>query len=140
MKSYVLDTSVVIKWFSEHDEDDQEKALILREQILEGNCLITIPELLFYELANALKHNPRFDANDVRDAVNSVIDMHFDIKGMDLETMDTAIDIAFKFNVTVYDAYFLSLSQRENKPFLTADYRFAERVRRAKNIVRLMEL
>lgn len=140
MKSYVLDTSVVIKWFSEHDEDDLDKALILREQILEGNCLITIPELLFYELANALKHNPRLDADDVRDAVNSVIDMHFDVKGMDSKTMDTAIEIAFKFNVAVYDAYFLSLSQRENKPFLTADYKFAERVRRAKNIVRLREL
>ena len=49
MKKFVLDTSVIVKWFSE-DEDDAEHANKLRRQILEGLCGIIIPDLLFYNL------------------------------------------------------------------------------------------
>lgn len=72
--------------------------------------------------------------------MDSIIDMNFDVRQVIPETMASAIEIAFKYNVSVYDAYFLALSQVENKPFLAADYKFAERVKRAKNIVRLREI
>jgi predicted nucleic acid-binding protein len=140
MKTCVLDTSVSIKWFSEYDEDDLNRALDIRKEILEGRWSITVPDLFFYELANALRYNPGFTAKDVREAVSSVIDMGFDVKGIEPDKMARAIEIAFKFNVTVYDAYFLALSQLENKPFVTADYRFAIRVKGFKNVVRLSEI
>ena len=100
MKKFVLDTSVIVKWFSV-DEDDAEHANKLRRQILGGLCGITIPDLLFYELANALRHNPNFTADDVRVSLDSVFDMEFDIRKVDSSVIAAAIDIAFKFNVTV---------------------------------------
>ena len=133
VKKFVLDTSVVVKWFS-RDEDDAEHANKLRHQIQEGLCVITIPDLLFYELANALRHNPNFTAEDVRVALDSVFDMEFDIRKVDSSV------IAFKFNVTVYDAYFLALSQLESKPFVAADYKFTGRIKCFKDIVNLTEL
>ena len=139
VKKFVLDTSVVVKWFS-GDEDDAEHANKLRHQIQEGLCVITIPDLLFYELANALRHNPNFTAEDVRVALESVFDMEFDIRKVDSSVIANAIDIAFKFNVTVYDAYFLALSQLESKPFVTADYKFTGRIKCFKDIVNLTEI
>ena len=139
LKKFVLDTSVVVKWFS-GDEDDAEHANKLRRQIQEGLCVITIPDLLFYELANALRHNPNFTAEDVRVALDSVFDMEFDIRKVDSSVIANAIDIAFKFNVTVYDAYFLALSQLESKPFVTADYKFTGRTKGFKDIVNLTEI
>jgi len=139
VKKFVLDTSVVVKWFS-RDEDDAEHANKLRRQIQEGLCVITIPDLLFYELANALRHNPNFTAEDVRVALDSVFDMEFDIRKVDSSVIAAAIHIAFKFNVTVYDAYFLALSQLESKPFVTADYKFTGRIKCFKDIVNLTEL
>lgn len=140
MKEYVLDTSVVIKWFSEYDEDDLQKALDLRYKILEGKCYIIVPDLVFYELSNALRYNPHFTADDVKDAVNTVMDMGFDVKGIDNETVERAVEIAFQYNVSVYDAYFLALSRKEKKPIVTADYRFYEKVKKLKNIIRLSYL
>lgn len=140
MKEYVLDTSVVIKWFSEYDEDDLQKALDLRYKILEGKCYIVVPDLVFYELSNALRYNPHFTADDVKDAVNTVMDMGFDVKGIDNETVERAVEIAFQYNVSVYDAYFLALSRKEKKPIVTADYRFYEKVKKLKNIIRLSYL
>ena len=60
MKTYVLDTSVIIKWFSEYDEDDLDKALTLRNIIVEDKCSITVPDLIFYELAYFVCQPRRF--------------------------------------------------------------------------------
>lgn len=139
MKKLVVDTSVIVKWFSE-DENNAEHANKLRRQILEGLYDIIVPDLLFYELANALRHNPNFTAEDVRAALDSIFDMEFDIRKVDSSVIAAAIAIAFKCNVTVYDAYFLALSQLERKPFVTADYKFAGRIKSFKNIVHLTEI
>lgn len=140
MTGYVLDTSVIIKWFSTHGEDDLESALRLRDGLVSGNCSAVVPDLLFYELANALRYNPNFTCDDAKDAVAAVNDMGFAVRGADPALMARAMEMAFAFNVTVYDAYFLALAESEGSAFVTADYRFFERVKEAGNIVRLDRL
>jgi len=66
--------------------------------------------------------------------------MGIEIREADGLVIDHAIDIAFRFNVTVYDACFMALSQVEKMPFLTADYKFIERVKGFKGIIRLSEM
>lgn len=139
MKRHVLDTSVVIKWFSEHGEDDLVGALALRQGIIEGAVAVIVPDLLLYELANALRCNPRFNVGDVAQAIQSVIDMGFDIKSVETAVLGQSIEMAFKFNITVYDAYFLALAQSEEKQLITADYKMAGRMKGSKYLVRLSE-
>lgn len=140
MKSCVLDTSVIIKWFSEYDEDDLDKALSLRNKILENECTTIVPNLIFYELTNALRYNPRFTDKDVKDAIKSVLDIGFDVRELEVVVIVRAVEIAFKYNVTVYDSYFLALSQIEKKPFVTADYKFLKRIKDFKNILGLSDI
>jgi len=140
MKKFVLDTSVVVKWFSEHDEDDLDKALGLRSGVLGRTVSVIVPDLLFYELSNALRYNPRFTTSDVKEAIQTVLDMGFEVKGIEAHIIDRAVEIAFDYNVTLYDSYFLALSQVEKKPLITADYKFYERVKRIKNIVKLSDI
>jgi predicted nucleic acid-binding protein len=139
VKSYILDTSVVVKWFSYDSEDDQNISLRLRHGILNGDYAIIVPALMFYELANALRYNPRFDAQDVKNALKSVMEMGFDIRGIDADTMVQAVEIAFKSHVTVYDTYFLALSQTENMPLITADYTFVKHIKGFKTIIKLSD-
>jgi predicted nucleic acid-binding protein len=137
---YIIDTSVVVKWFSEHNEGDLDKALYLRNEVLENRCSITVPALMFYELTNALRYHPRFNHNDVKDAVRSVMEMGFDIRGIDINVVTRAIEVGFKHNITVYDAYFLALSQIEKIPLITADKKFIRRIKGIKNILSLAEI
>ena len=139
MKVYILDTSVIVKWFSEYKEDGLDESLRLRNDILEGKSSAIVPALMFYELANALRYNPRFNADDVKTAVHSVMEMGLDVKGIDAEIMTRAVEIAFRFHATVYDTYFLALSQTENRPLVTADYRFFERMKGFRNLLRLSD-
>jgi predicted nucleic acid-binding protein len=76
----------------------------------------------------------------VQEALDSVIDMGLVVKGVDKRVMAEAISIAFKYGVTVYDAYFLALSRIERKPLIIADYKFAEKVKASKEILRLSDL
>lgn len=140
MRACVLDSSVVVKWFSKFGEDDLEKAYRLRLEIEEGRCLVTVPDLLFYELANALRYSPRFTAPDVKEAVNSLLDMGLEVRPAERSLMEQAVELAYNLKVTVYDACYLALAQRENSPLVTADYKFAEKLRGFKNLIKLSEV
>lgn len=140
MKEYVLDTSVVLKWFSGFGENDLDHSLRLRQNLLDRSILFVIPELLFYELANALRYNPNFSTKDVHEALDSVFDMGLEVRRADKKVMEDAITIGFKFNIPVYDAYFLALSRIEGKPLITADYKFVERMKGTKGIIKLSDI
>jgi len=56
----ILDASVIVKWFSEEEYTD--KALEIRERIRMEEERVIVPDLLLYELANALKYNPSFES------------------------------------------------------------------------------
>jgi predicted nucleic acid-binding protein len=140
MRGFVLDTSVILKWFSESAESDLDRALQLRQSMLERTVFFVVPDLLFYELANALRHNPNFSKKDVEQALHSVFEIGLEVKSVNEEVMREAISLAFKHDVTVYDAYFLALSIKEGKPFITADYRFMGRVKGFREIIKLSDI
>jgi len=61
----ILEVSVVLKWFV--DEEDSDQALRLREEFYTGKREIVVPDLLLFEVANALRYNPSFTAEEVKD-------------------------------------------------------------------------
>ena len=123
----ILDASVVIKWFS--DEEYTDKALEIRERIRMGDEKVVVPDLLLYELANALKYNPSFNTDDVSDALASIFDMDMDIVTPTPEIINSAVTLAFEHEITVYDAFYVALAKETELTFITADGRLCERVR-----------
>lgn len=67
----ILDASVAVKWFS-REEEESDPALKLRDEHLAGRMTLIFPDLLIYEVSNALRHNPGFDAGDVKGAVKDL--------------------------------------------------------------------
>ena len=122
----VLDASVIVKGFSE--EEYTEKVLEIREKVRRGEEKVIVPDLLLYELSNALKYNPSFDADD-KDALTSIFDMEIDIITPIPEIIYSAIRIAFEYDITVYDAIYVALTEETGLDFITADRRLYERVR-----------
>lgn len=121
----VLDASVVVKWFSEEEYTD--KALQIRERFLKGEENIIFPDLLLYELANALRYNRDFNSTDVKDALASIFDMHIDIIVPISELMSTAIALAFAHNITIYDAFYVALAKESDLSLVTADDKLYKR-------------
>ena len=139
MSRSVLDSSVIIKWFSSRDEQDLEAALAVRSEAVSGSVVIAVPDLLFYEVANALRHNPSFTAEDVALAVRTLHDLEFEVHPPDTALLRRSVEIAYENGVTVYDSCFLALAERLDSPFITADYRFMTRLKDTRRVIRLDE-
>jgi predicted nucleic acid-binding protein len=139
MKKYVIDASVAVKWYSSLDENDLIKADTLLQMHVDGSCELTAPALIVYELANALKFNQNFDGNDVRRGMKDFFALQIGLE-LPYAYMDSAIELAFKHSLTIYDAVYAALSQFLGIPLITADYKFWGKVRGLPLIEALKEL
>ncbi len=116
---FVLDASVVIKWFSEEEYTDV--ALKLRDDFSKGNIELVVPDLIIYEVSNALRYNPAFDETDVADAVGTLFDIGISIIVPNREVINSALNLAYEHKITVYDAYYVALAKEINFNLITAD-------------------
>ncbi len=136
--SYVLDSSVIIKWFS--DEEDTDLALKFRLGFLKGDIDITVPDLQLYEIANALRYNKRLNSADVSNSVNSLIDIGLNIVVPTKDVISSAVNLAFQFDITFYDAYFIALAKELNYSFVTADEKLFNKIKSLKFTILLKNL
>lgn len=123
----ILDASVVLKWFV--DEENSDKAIQLREEYYAGEREIVIPDLLLFEVANALRYNPDFEPDEIKDSVKTLFDMGIEIIIPTYSLLEKAIDLAKSLDVTCYDAAYLALAGDLGFEFITADRKFYNKVR-----------
>jgi len=137
-ETLVLDASVVIKWFTQ--EENREKAINLREKFINDEIEIIVPDLIFYEISNALRFNPNFSINDVQDAINSIFGIGIDITIPLSITFEKAIEISFSKNITLYDAFYEALALELNGSFVTADKKLYDKIKDIGNVILLKEI
>ena len=133
----VLDASVVVKWFSK--EEGSDLALKLRDEHLAGRMTLISPDLLIYEVSNALRHNPGFDADDVKGAVRDLFDLELDLVPPNEEIFSKAAMRAFELGISIYDACYLALAELMGLEFITGDERLYRKVRKFKFVKQLRE-
>lgn len=128
MKDYVLDTSVVLKWYRHRDESYVDNALLLLDDFSKGNLLIHIPELVFYELGNALRMKQDITLKEKIEYLGDFYALGLEVYPVTENLALKAITIAQKYNLTFYDACFLSLSEILDCPFITADEKLYQKL------------
>jgi predicted nucleic acid-binding protein len=122
----VLDASVVLKWFVQ--EEDNIKADLIRQKHIEGADQIVVPDLLLYEVANALRFHPDFSSREIKQAIDTLFDIELEIITPTSSLLSKAIDIAKGQNVSCYDAAYLALAEELHSIFITADQKFVGRL------------
>jgi len=122
----VVDASVLVKWYNL--EDDSEEALKLRHDYAIRRIELTAPFIIAFEVANALRYNPDFGADDVKSATKDLLDMQMNLQLLDEGQSRKAVDLAFKYGITVYDAAYLALTENEDVAFYTADVKLITKV------------
>ena len=137
--TFVMDASVCIKWFSGSNEDNVEKAVKLRSDFLYKRIYIIAPDLIFYEVANALSFNPKFSERNVIDAINSLNMMQVRLIKPIQQVMEMAVNLRFQKNITIYDSVYLALSRFINSRFITADIKLFEKIKDLGNTILLAD-
>ena len=122
VKKYVIDASVLVKWFVV--EIHSNIATSLRDDFLERKFELFAPEFFPYEVLNALIYSKLFkneELNEVNEALNEYEISFYD---WNRNLADHATNIALGYDQTIYDAYYLALALRLECKFITADSKF----------------
>lgn len=135
---YVVDASVVIRWFS-GAEPDTENAERLLSSHVSGTSPLASSSLVLYEVCNALRSNPELGEDDLSRAIRSLLKL--DLVLVDFsEVFESAVAVAFARDITVYDAAYVAVSQTYHVPLVTADYKLLAKIRGIPLIMPLKEM
>jgi len=116
----VVDSSVVVKWFSA-SEPDGDLAIHLRDEHVKGHRRLWASDLLFHEVANALRYKPQYNLEQLKEAVRALHAIHLHTGSTDERILERAVEIAVDANVTVYDAVPVALAELKQTVCITAD-------------------
>lgn len=126
MQVIVLDASVAVKWYCE--ETDTNVALEIQEQYLSGELRICFPDLVFLELANAIRYKENSRLKDVKNVLENFVKLRFNIITPTVKLIEEAARISFDFDVTVYDGIYIALARELRTQFVTADEKLYRRI------------
>jgi predicted nucleic acid-binding protein len=137
---YVVDASVLVKWFLHHQEADRDRALALRDLHISGRSTIFIPQLALLEVLNAIRFSPKADEEDGEMALETLHDLHFETKPPEVDLLRKANAIAWAYKITIYDALYVALAEQVGYPLITADDVMVKKLKGHSIVVPLREL
>ncbi len=119
-RKYILDSSVVIKWYYSDNEEDLEQANYFFNNPKKNYDVIVAPDLLIYELLNFFKSKSEMSEDRIYTILNEIYNTIM-VLGIGNILFKKAFKIARDNGVTIYDGIYISLSEELNIPFITAD-------------------
>lgn len=72
---------------------------------------LSLSELAFYEVANALRYKPDYDAERLTNAISQMFKLHLDVASLDEHILNRAVTIAHDANVSLYDVVPVALAE-----------------------------
>ena len=123
----IVDASVVLRAFFPDEEQDRAQALI-RDHVI-GHLQLEAPDLLLYEVTNAVlqaSRRGRIDGEQAEDILSSIEGLGIALKPVGWKQM---LPLALSFDRSAYDAAYLALAEAEDQPLITGDARMYNAVR-----------
>jgi len=133
----VVDASVILKRFVQ--EADSPEATRLRERHLTGAVLLAAPDLLLYEIGNALRFKRDFTATDTRDALSDLLHLQLELMTPTERLLRKAVDLAHRHRLTYYDSIYLAVANELETTLITADKRLHEASGKSAPVILLHE-
>jgi predicted nucleic acid-binding protein len=131
----LLDSSVILKWFL--NEDGAKEAIQYRKDSKREKIDVAIAEFSFYEVANVLRFNKNMTQENVHRAIHDVAEAGLPILPFDITAMHIAIENAYEYDISIYDAYFVAQADLEGMRLVTADNRLADKVAHRSDVITL---
>lgn len=115
----VVDTSVIIKWLNQTNEDNLEQADRLMAEAIEGKVELIAPELARYETGNVLLKSKQLVPREATISLGAAYSLPITFIPESEELARETFSIANRSNVTYYDAAFLALAKKYNAALIT---------------------
>lgn len=119
----VLDASVGVKWYSDKGESFIAQSLAIRDAHIHKMLLVIVPDLFYFEVANAVVQKKFIPVSDVQQAVKDLFDLGLYTESIQSKLLVNAVDLSRRFNTTTYDAIYAVIAALNNCPLVTANPR-----------------
>ena len=118
-REIILDSSVVVKWFS--TEIKSVEALKFSNSSPQGSIELTIPEVLFCGVGNALRYKPDYDTQKWKTALAQLFNLRMKVTHLTEGIIIRTGEIAYDGKVTFYDALPVAIAENKKTVCITAD-------------------
>lgn len=135
--SIVVDASVAVKWYIK-DESESDRAIDILLDYKEGKVSFVEPLLLYYEIANAVHiavQRKRVTEDDGKDIIRDMLDLEMTFVDS-VEMIRNAYGIARKYNISVYDAFYIEVAKDNGIMLYTGDKKFYNAVKDKKKFIK----
>ena len=119
MAHYVVDASVVVKWFL--DEEDADAARRLRDDYASDDVDLDAPALLPFEVLNAVRFGAGFRPKELGRVAEMLGRFGIPLHHLEGPCAEMVADLTTSAELTIYDASYLGLSKVLGVPLYTAD-------------------
>ncbi len=135
-KKFVVDASVVIKWLNE-EEKDHEYAEKVKDDFLNKQIELLVPNLFGYEILNYLGRRCPEKANEI---YSFLLNLRLDYVELGMEVVIEALEIMnIDKKISFYEASYHAVAVKLDAVYLTADEKYVSLVHKRGNVMRLTE-
>ncbi|MHA1838354.1 MAG: type II toxin-antitoxin system VapC family toxin [Candidatus Ranarchaeia archaeon] len=134
----VLDASCVVKWFTE--EENTNHALHLLELHRTAQTTLYAPDLLVYEVLNALRFKPNINTDTIKTWSRDLLDLQLTLIPPTTDLVQHAVELALQYSTTIYDSVYLALAENLGVKLVTADIHFTGKINQPDRIILLKNL
>jgi len=114
----VADASVIVKWFL--NEADSEQALRYRDEHINGQTLLVVPELAFVEVLNVLRYKSKKE-DQLKESIQALFDIQLCVQRLNTTLLEKTLLLALKYDLSIYDALYAATAAFHDAPLITAD-------------------
>lgn len=115
----VVDTSIIIKWLSQDNEQDLDIADKILENAQSESVTLLAPELAKYEVGNVLLFSKHLTPDQSIIALNQFYNLPVKFIGESKDSAQETFALAYNLGITYYDASFISLAKQYNATLVT---------------------
>lgn len=113
MQKIVVDSSVIVKWINQQNEELLINADRLMRDVYDGKAVLFAPELAKYEIGNALVIRKKLSMADYPVVFDTLFSLPIQFVDQSLDLACATYAIASDLHVTYYDASFIALAKQE---------------------------
>lgn len=121
MRRYVVDSSILVKWFNQENESFLAQAAQIFQDLNSDKIEIFTPEFSILEVANVLISGKKVNEERVRVSISDLLNLPIKFYRLEDSLIRLAIEISIQTKITVYDAVFLSLARKEGCQLISDD-------------------
>lgn len=127
MTSLIIDTSVALKWLNQDNEQNIDHADKILEDAKNGRVEILAPELLKYEIGNALLYGKRIENKDIKQLLSIFYSLPINFVAENTELGNSTYILANNLGITYYDASFISIAKQYGATLITENPKHQQR-------------